>query len=400
MRVLTITTYFPNAADRQRAVFVQNLVRAMRLRCQLQVIAPVAYVPPLARKAEWRAQRAIPRRDSVDGMAVEHPRFLVVPKLGWVSGFSYFLGILRLLRRGARAGGGAVVHAHCAYPDGVGVALAAALLGLPFVVTAHGSDINVYAERRLLRWQIRWALRRAAGVIAVSGALEEKIARLLGAGATGLARIPCAAFDPRLFFPRPRGPARAALDLHPGARVAVCVGQLVPIKGLGFLVDAWAELAGRGRLGPHDRLVLLGDGPCRAALERRAAAAGLAGRVHFAGALCQADVARWIGAASLLCLPSLNEGTPNVVVEALASGVPVVASRVGGVPDLVRDGVNGLLVAPADSPALADALERAFAREWDAAAVAASVATLTWQAIAERNCAFLQTILDAHDALH
>ncbi|MEC5161193.1 teichuronic acid biosynthesis glycosyltransferase TuaC [Janthinobacterium sp. CG_23.3] len=399
MRVLTITTYFPNAADRQRAVFVQNLVRAMRLRCQVQMIAPVAYVPALARKPEWRAQRAIPACDSVDGMAVEHPRFLVVPKLGCVSGFSYFLSILRLLRRGARAGGDAVVHAHCAYPDGVGVALAASLLGLPFVVTAHGSDINVYAERRLLRWQIRWALRRAAGVIAVSAALEAKIACLLGAGATGLARIPCAAFDPRLFFPRPRGPARAALDLPAPARVVVCVGQLVPVKGLGFVVEAWAELARRGRLGPHDRLVLLGDGPCRAALERQAAA-GPAGGVHFAGAVCQADVARWIAAADLLCLPSLNEGTPNVVVEALASGVPVVASGVGGVPELVRDGVNGLLVAPADSAALADALERGLARDWDAAAVAASVAALTWQAIAERNCVFLQTILDQHDARH
>jgi glycosyltransferase involved in cell wall biosynthesis len=95
-------------------------------------------------------------------------------------------------------------------------------------------------------------------------------------------------------------------------------------------------------------------------------------------------------------LPSLNEGTPNVIVEALASGVPVVASRVGGIPDLIRDGENGMLVPPADSDALADALQTVLERGWQAASVAASVAHLTWQAIADRNCDFIQTLFNDH----
>lgn len=400
MHVLTVTTFFPNAAKRQRSVFVKNLVEAMKRRCHVDVISPVPYAPPFDLKPEWREQRTIPAFDSIDGINVEHPRFVVLPKLGWFSGFGYFLGILRTLRQHIKSGRRIVVHAHCAYPDAVGVALAAKLLRFPYVVTAHGSDINVYAEQRTLRFQIRWALRHAAGVIAVSGALEAKIVHLTGAAKTEIACIPCAAFDPRVFYPRSRPDARAALEVDPHARLVVFVGLLVPIKGVEFLIDAWAELRLRGKLGETDRLVILGDGPCRDRLERQMTKAGLADSIRFAGTVNQINVARWIAAANLLCLPSINEGTPNVIVEALASGVPVVASRVGGIPDLIRDGENGLLIAPTNSLALADALERALGREWDARAVADSVSNLTWQAIADRNCDFLQSKLHDHDALN
>lgn len=390
MHILTVSTYFPNASDPHRAVFVKNLVHAMRRGCQVDVIAPVPYAPPFRFKPAWRDLRDIPALERIDGIDIVHPRFLVLPKLGWLSGFAYFLGILRVLRQ--HGGGPTVVHAHCAYPDAVGVALAARCLRLPYIVTAHGSDINVYAESPALRFQIRWALRRAAGVIAVSGALEAKIVRLLGAAPGKVVRIPCAAFDPRVFFPRLRAPARATLQVEPQARLVVFVGQLVPVKGVGFLISAWQALCSRNRPAAIDRLVILGDGPCRAGLERQMRAAGLAESVRFAGTLNQAEVANWMAAANLLCLPSLSEGTPNVIVEALASGVPVVASRVGGIPELIREDENGLLVAPADSVALAAALERGLAREWDAGAVAGSVAHLTWQAIAERNLDFLQSL--------
>jgi teichuronic acid biosynthesis glycosyltransferase TuaC len=392
MQVLTVSTYFPNAADPQRAVFVKNLVRAMQQRCHVEVISPVPYAPPFDLKPKWRDLRTIPALENIDGINVVHPRFVVLPRLGWFSGFGYFLGVLRALRCQANSGRRIVVHAHCAYPDAVGVAIAARLLRLPYIVTAHGSDINVYAERPTLRFQIRWALRHAAGVIAVSGALQAKISRLLGAAKTPLSCIPCAAFDPRVFFPRSRLEARATLKVEPHARLVVFVGQLVPVKGVKYLINAWAELRRRGRLGGMDRLVLLGNGPCRFSLERQITGAGLAGSVQFAGTQNQIEVARWMAAASLLCLPSLNEGTPNVIVEALACGVPVVASRVGGVPDLIRQGENGLLVSPADNIALTDALERVLERDWDACAIADSVSNLTWRAIADRNYDFFRSL--------
>lgn len=394
MRVLTVTTFFPNAANPQRAVFVKNLVRALRQRCEVDVVSPMPYVPPIGWKSAWRAQRAVPLQETIDGIETAHPRFVVLPKLGWFSGLGYFAGIWKYLSRWKRqlkADEKAVIHAHCAYPDAVGVVLAAKLLGLPCVVTAHGSDINVYAERSGFRFQIRRALSNADGVIAVSGKLEERILRLGGIDRRRLRRIPCAGFDPQDFFPHGRGVSRAMLDIGENARVVVFVGLLVPIKGIEFLIEAWAALIREGRLREGDRLVLVGDGPMRTALESQARRAG--GNVIFAGTLRQTEVARWISASNLLCLPSRNEGTPNVVVEALASGVPVVASRVGGIPELISEGENGFLVPQEDSVALARALDTALGMKWDGDKIAASVAHLTWRSIADRNHDFLQSVI-------
>jgi len=133
------------------------------------------------------------------------------------------------------------------------------------------------------------------------------------------------------------------------------------------------------------RLILIGEGAERAALERLARDEGVAERVEFRGSHPQPVVADWIAAADLLCLPSHAEGSPNVVVEALASGTPVVASRVGGIPDLVDEGVNGLLVVPGDPVALAGALATALGRRWDPARISSSIAHLTWSALGRRN---------------
>lgn len=392
MRILTVTTFFPNSADLHRAVFVKNLVRAMQRHLPVSVISPVPYAPPIRCMPQWYEQSQICRVERVDEIEVLHPRFLAIPKLPWFSGFSYCLGVLRLLRQFKRENESCLVHAHFAYPDGVGVALAARALRLPYVVTIHGSDINVYATQRTLLWQIRWALIDAEGVIAVSRDLKAKVSRLTRGAVNRLKYIPCAGFDPAVFFPRSPMEYRVGLNESKAARIVVFVGQLVPIKGVDLLVEAWAMLCRRQFIGDADRLVIIGDGMCRADLEHRVNAAGIGAKVRFTGAIPQGEVSRWLAAASLLCLPSHNEGTPNVVVEALASGIPVVATRVGGVPEIVLDGVNGLLLAPGTSSALADCLAAALSRSWDRARIADSVKHLTWQAIAAENCEFLGSL--------
>ena len=320
-----------------------------------------------------------------------HPRYLVIPKMDWFSGFSYFLGVVGLLRKAKREWGTFLVHAHCAYPDGVGVALAARCLRLPYAITAHGSDINVYAAQRLLRPQVRWALIGANGVVAVSRDLKSKIIALTGKADLPVACIPCAGFDPSVFSPRSLQDSREALGLPQQARIVVFVGNLVAVKGVDFLVQAWTTLMQRSVVGGLDILVIIGEGPCRADLEQHIGQDGAAGTARFTGAISQVAVSNWIAAATLLCLPSHNEGMPNVVVEALATGVPVVASRVGGIPELVSDGINGLLVEPGNAGALADALEVALATTWDRTRISESVSHLTWQALAIRNCEFLES---------
>ncbi len=386
-RVVFVTTFYPNAQDPTRTVFVENLARALRAQLALRVIAPVPYAPPLQR---WSKLRGVARIERRHGITVEHPRYVVVPRMGWLSGLSFALAVLRPLARLARRHPGLLVHAHCGYPDAVGVGLASRLLGLRYVVTCHGSDLNVYSHRLGLRPQMRWALRQAAHVIAVSSPLRQRVLQLLGSGADAhCSVIPCAAVDPEVFHVDPdRDGLRRRLGVPLEAKIVVSIGKLVPIKGLPLLIQAWSALGARGRVGADDALLIIGTGPEGPRLRRMAESS--AAPIRFLGPLGQVELADWLRAADLLCLPSLNEGTPNVVIEALASGRPVVASRVGAVPEFVREGSSGLLVQPGDAVQLAEALEHALGRSWPERDMADSVAQYSWQHIAQANAVVLR----------
>lgn len=393
MRIAVVSTFYPNTAEPVRAVFVHSLTAALARHCMMVVVAPVPYAPPVRRMPRWLTLRSIPRMARDGSLQVLHPRYVVIPKCDPLSGFTYFLGIAATLRRLCRDRRIDLLHVHCAFPDAVGVALAAAWLGIPFAVTTHGSDINIYAQAPLIRRQLAWALERAAVVIAVSEALQRKIRALVPAVSGRVVHIPCAGIDPRLFAPRDRQDARRSLGLPGDARIVLFVGRLVAIKAVDVLLEAWRERCNQGRAGPDDRLVIIGAGPLRRSLEARAASGELHGRVRFMGDMPQEDVARWMNAANVFCLPSRNEGTPAVVAEALASGCPVVASRVGGLPEVVSNGRNGLLVEPGDSAQLAQALSSALERHWNLGEIARGVSELTWDRLAERNFRVLQEVL-------
>ncbi len=366
----------------------------MRRLCRVDVIAPVPYAPPVRWVHGWYTQSRIPREESIDGIKVLHPRFVVIPRLDWFSGLGYFLGILPVLRRARKQNGQLVIHVHCAYPDSVGVALAARALGLPYVVTAHGSDINVYAGRLGLRAQIRWALRGAIGVIAVSHDLETKIRDLLSGSKTRVTCIPCAGYDPKLFLLHQSQEVRQRVDTGMKGRRIVFVGKLVPIKGVDILIGAWARLHQTKAVAETDQLIIIGDGKCRKTLEHQVSSAGIERHVRFLGTIPHPEVSRWLAAADALCLTSYNEGTPNVVVEALASGVPVVATRVGGVPEIVTDGVNGTLTESGDPEAFASAIRDTLSRVWDREAIRRSIEHLQWGVIAERNYKFFHGVMN------
>ena len=397
-RVVVLTTFYPSPRDPFRTPFLRNLVDALAAECDVDLVIPVPRRPQFG---PWRDAVPVPAVETYAGRTLLHPRYLAVPGLHWLSGLTYFAGVWRTLRALKRRHGFFVLHAHCAYPDVVGAALAARCLGLPLVATAHGSDINQSAAQRLLRPQIRAALRAAQRVIAVSAALARTVQALTSLPQPRIECIPCAGYSPDVFRPRAaagRAELRRALDVERDTRLVLFVGHLVPVKGLDVLLHAWAMLLRDRADLASARLVLVGEGAERDALLQLAEREGVAGRVSFLGPRPQAVVADWIAAADLLCLPSHAEGSPNVVVEALASGIPVVASRVGGIPDLVQDGVNGLLVPPNQPLALAAALADALARDWAAPRISASIAHLTWSALGRRNREVIQAV--AKEAAH
>jgi glycosyltransferase involved in cell wall biosynthesis len=234
--------------------------------------------------------------------------------------------------------------------------------------------MNVLAQNAALQPQIRDALAEASSVIALSGALRDRVAAL--GISTERIIVQRNGVDGARFTLRDRKDARAQLGIARERHLLCFVGNLVPEKGPDVLVEALAHVD-PAVLSTLD-VVLIGDGPLRRDLEARAERLGVRPRLSFPGRCPPEQVARWLSASDGLCLPSRREGCPNVVLEALASGRPVVAAAVGGVPELLTD-QNGIMVAPEDPHALARGIERLFRREWNPSDLRASVGSLTWE---------------------
>ena len=240
------------------------------------------------------------------------------------------------------------VHAHFATHPAVAALVVRRLAGIPFSFTVHGHDLHV--EKRMLAEKIR----AACFVVSVSEYNRRTIVEACGPWADEKIRIVHCGIDPTVF----RMPERAA---NPPELRILCVGRFDEVKGHPILVDACRRLADRGA---RFRCDLVGEGPLREDVEAAIRAAGLEDRIHTLGARPRLEVVRLLGAADVFALPSVmaangeREGIPVALMEAMATGVPVVTSRLSGIPELVEHEVTGLLVEPRDAAGLAAALER------------------------------------------
>jgi len=372
LRVLAITKIFPNAAEPLSAPFNRQQFAALSRRCELRVMATLPWFPGAGYLARWSSAgklAAVPRLEEIEGIPVSHPRTLFVPRLAhgaWGPLYAASIAPAVLRYRGRVD----VVLGSWAYPDGFAAVIAARMLQVPCVVKLHGSDINVIAKLPGPRRLTGWALPRAARVVAVSRALADEVVAL-GVPRERVA-IVMNGVDGDLFRPADRAAARAELGL-PAGPLALYVGNLKPEKGVLDLVRAWADV-------PRGTLAIVGGGPAKGALEE--AAAALEGRVRLAGPQPLASIPRWMAACDVLVLPSHAEGTPNVILEALACGRRVVATAVGGIPDLITRPELGELVPPRDPAALAAALARALEAPYDPAELARLGARGGWEASA------------------
>jgi glycosyltransferase involved in cell wall biosynthesis len=250
-----------------------------------------------------------------------------------------------------------VVHAHWLMPNGVIAAAVSERIGLPLVISLHGSDISVSERSRWLGAMARRCFARAAAVTAPS---EDLLERARGLGATGILEvIPYGAdADALRSGEHEAQQVRDRLELGTEDVLVLGLGRLVHWKGFEFLIDAIGRLQGQA---PDVRLVIGGDGDLASELERRAERLDLGQRVSFVGMLMRDEVAAYLAAADIVAVPSVHfrgyvDGLPNVALEAMAAGKPLVATRVGGLPQVVRDGENGLLVEERDDEALAEAI--------------------------------------------
>ncbi|MEO6777592.1 MAG: glycosyltransferase family 4 protein [Kofleriaceae bacterium] len=382
MRVLAITKIFPNALEPLSAPFNRQQFAALRERCDLRVMATIPWFPGAGLVSRWSSAgklAAVPSHEIIAGIEVTHPRTLFLPRLAhaaWGPLYAASIAPAVLPLRGEVD----VVLGSWAYPDGFAAIIAARLLGVPAVVKLHGSDINQLARLPGPRRMLSWALPRAAHVVAVSKPLADE------ACALGVARdrvtIVMNGVDHELFHPRDRAAARAELGLSERAKIALYVGNLKPEKGVAELARAWPTVA---RHLPDAELCVVGGGPLAGDLAHHAGA-----RARLLGPQPHDRIPVWIAACDVLVLPSHSEGTPNVALEALASGRRIVATAVGGTPDLITTSTLGALVPPRDVDALADAITIALQTPYDPVVVAQLGARGGWAASAAALHAVLQ----------
>lgn len=377
--VLVITGQYGVPWEPARGIFNQQQFGRLAATLALTVLVPVPWREALRHRA---ALRRAPVAAAPGAPRVVYAPFWYPPGL-WRGAHAACLAASLLLHcpRLLLARRWTAVLGSWAYPDAVAAAWLARRRGLPVLMKVHGTDVNDYLAEPAKRRQILWAAGVCRAVVGVGRGLLQRLAQA-GVPAERLHWVRHGV-DAARFHPAPQAAARARLapalgPLPPGAVLLLFVGRLHPVKDCAALVEAFAALAASR---PHWHLALVGDGPLRAALQRQAEAAGVASRVHLAGRVDHAGLADWYAAADLVCLPSRSEGLPNVVLEALACGRPVVASAVGEVPALLPP-FAGHTVPPGDAAALRQALARAVESAppggWDTARIAAHGRSFGW----------------------
>lgn len=346
-RILTFTTLYPSASRPEHGVFVENRLRHLvsTNRITAKVVAPVPWFPfRHSRFGRYALVARTPPSETRNGLSVEHPRYFVAPRVGMsVSPLTLFLGSKSLIS--ARAADFDLIDAHYFFPDGVAAVLLARSLKKPVVITARGTDINLIPEWRVPRRMIQYAAQQADGIIAVSQALKDA---LIGLGIPSERIVVLRnGVDLEMFRPRDRARARTALNLD--GKVLLSVGHLIERKGHDIVIKALCKL-------PGWTLVIAGDGPERLPLLQLAQRLGVYGRVRFVGQIAHSQLSCLYSAADMLVLASSREGWPNVLLESMACGTPVVATSIWGNPEVVCAPEAGLLVKERSPEAISEAV--------------------------------------------
>lgn len=370
MRVLGLTNLFPTPAEPTRGVFNLQRWAPLAARCELRVVTPVPWHHWWRTCGRWR----LSHQARVGGICTHYLPYFMTPRVArGLYAAEMYCSLLPALQALHRQHSFDAILAAWAYPDATTAVLLGKLWKVPVVTMVLGSDLNELPASGLRRLQTAWTLRNSASVVAVSHGLARKAIELGADPARVVTQHN--GVDGELFRIQDRDSARRALQLPTGRRILLFVGNLKPVKGLDVLLHALARL--KGALRDDLLLAVVGDGPLRERLHSLAGSLKISQSVRFCGRQPHSDIPEWLAAADALCLPSRMEGCPNVVIEALASGRPVIASRVGGIPELMDDRC-GVLVPPEDPESLSCAIEHVLHRTWDPAELRSRAPALSW----------------------
>jgi glycosyltransferase involved in cell wall biosynthesis len=381
MKIAVVTRYFPSSAEPWQGRSLYETLRVLAREADVRVFYPNASYPSLLQPRS-RSYDRLDASYSPPGVPASYYDFPALPLLsrpfnGWMAARA----LLPHVRRFAPD----LLFSCFLYPDGYTALRIGKALAVPVVAMSIGSDINRIGDP-ITDLHTRAVLREADSVVTVSGDLRLK-AVAMGAAAEKTRAI-VNGCDLSVFHPGNRAEARLKLGIDPASQAVVYIGRMDVKKGLRELVEASASLRPQ-RANLH--VYLIGEGPDRPLILSAIQDNAAAGYIHALPGCAFDEVAVWMAAADLVTLPSYMEGCPNVVLEALASGRPVVATNVGGIPEILSDEC-GRLVPPRDAGALAQALASVLDRTWDAEAISAH-GSRSWETVAAELLEVFESLL-------
>jgi len=389
MKVLTFTTLYPNAARPAHGIFVETRLRQLLASGQVEskVLAPVPWFP-LRHPAfgQYALYARTPAGEHRHGIEVLHPRYPLIPKIGMTLAPMLLAQAAKpALRSLLERFDFDAIDAHYLYPDGIAAAILGKQFRKPVVLTARGTDVTLIPQYRLPRAMILWAARSAAAIITVSRSLKDGLLQL-GVPAERITVLRNGV-DLDRFRPVDRKATRARLGLR--KTTLLSVRHLIARKAHHLAVGAIG-------LFPDAELIIIGDGPELAALRGLAQRTGVAQRVRILPAMSQEELRQYYGAADALILASSREGWANVLLESMACGTPVIASKVGGATELVTANAAGVLFEERTAEGLAAAIRELFSAYPDRGATRRFAEQFGWDATTNGQLRLFSELLDVN----
>lgn len=380
LKILSISCQYPNPAEEGSGLFVQRRLKELSTLSEVMILAPVpAWKYGNCFGNEARVRSCL-RTSAEDGMRVIYSRWFYPPLGGALNPFCLFARLLGSIGRLRREFPFQVLDAQFGFPEGIASALLSAYFKCPFTVTLRGSEL-VHCRFPFRGYWMRWALARASRVFAVSEELRQLAIRM-GVDPARAKKIPNG-INPSVFFPRGKKECRNKHSIPLGIPVALSAGHLIELKGHHRVIAVVKELSKNGI--PTQLLIVGGAGHGRSYeqnIRELIVELGMQDMVRLLGQVTPNVLAELMSAADVFCLASSREGWPNVVHEALACGTPVVATDVGGVPDLIPDDRYGFIVPVNDQSALQHALLDTLKKQWSEKVISQWGQSRSWAHVA------------------
>jgi len=387
LRIAVVTSHFPSSAHPTRGRPALETLRVLSGSAEVQAFFPHAAYPSWL-GARFRDSAALDTSYSLPGVKAGYYNYPALPLVSRpLNGAMAARALLPLVRGFAPD----LIFSYLLYPDGYAALKIARALSVPVVAMAVGSDVHSIGDP-FSAMHTRTLLREADFLLAISDDLRKRMVAM--GAAPQKTRSLVSGCDLSVFHPGNRLEARLKLGINPALRAVVYIGRMDVKKGLLELVEAAPSLRPEH---PNLHFYLVGDeGSDSPLIESAIQARNAAAYIHMLPACTFDDVALWMAAADLVTLPSYMEGCPNVVLEALACGRPVVATNVGGIPEIMC-GECGQLVSPRDPASLATALASVLDKTWDSAFICAH-GSRSWNTVAAELLDLFESLVSARQA--